>query len=479
MILDLEPKSVMKYFNEICSIPHGSGNTKKISDYLMEFAAEHDLDAVQDDLNNVIIWKKATEDKKNSEPVILQGHIDMVCVKEEWCQKNLETEGLDIEVKDGFISAKGTSLGGDDGIAVAYALAVLASEHISHPDIAAVFTVDEEIGMLGAAGIDLSDVKGTMMLNIDSEDEGIFLTSCAGGATVDCMLPVERKEQEGICFEVEFADFAGGHSGTEIDKNRANTNVLLGRLLMELSEIMPYSIVSMSGGEKDNAIAKIARAAFVVPEECADKFEEEILTFEKAIRNEYAKTEKTMRIIVNNIGKGAYFSMCQSSVIRTMMAMNYIPNGVQKMSADIDGLVQTSLNLGVLDFQENTVKIKYSVRSSVKSEKENLLLKITNLIQFLGGEVEVSGDYPAWEYKRESKLRNIMIEAYRELYGEDPKVEAIHAGVECGIMASKIENLDCISFGPQMYDIHTTKERMEIKSVERTWKLLINVLGRI
>lgn len=226
MVLNCEPQCVMKYFEEICSIPHGSGNTKLISDYLMDFAAEHNLKARQDESNNVIIWKDATADKKNSEPVILQGHMDMVCVKEDGITKDMDKEGLDLEIKDGFIEAKGTSLGGDDGIAVAYALAILADDNISHPDITAVFTVDEEIGMLGATAIDMSDVRGTLMLNMDSEDEGIFLISCAGGATAECILPVEWTKLNGTVYTVEFTGFCGGHSGTEINKNRANLSLI-------------------------------------------------------------------------------------------------------------------------------------------------------------------------------------------------------------------------------------------------------------
>lgn len=479
MILDYEPQNVMKYFEEICGIPHGSGNTKAISDYLMDFAANHDLDAVQDDMNNVIIWKKATEDKKDSDAIIIQGHIDMVCVKEEWCNKNLETEGLDLEVNDGVISARGTSLGGDDGIAVAYALALLEIDDISHPEIVAVFTVDEEIGMLGAIGLDMSDVKAKMMLNIDSEEEGIFLISCAGGATADCIIPAKKKTQTGIGYEVTFSGFTGGHSGVEIDKSRANTNVLAGRLMMELSDIMPYAIASLSGGEKDNAIAKISKIDFVIPEECATEFENKISAYEQVIKNEYGTTDPQLKIVYVNQGVAEYNVISQADIIRVIMAINYIPNGVQRMSADIPGLVQTSLNLGVMELREDDIILKYSVRSSVKSEKEALLHKIENLVQFLGGEVEISGDYPAWEYKKDSKLRDLMVQSYKELYGEEPKIEAIHAGLECGVMASKIEGLDCVSFGPQMYDIHTTNERMEIESVARTWKLLVNVLGRM
>lgn len=479
MILNYEPQNVMKYFEKICTIPHGSGNTKAISDYLMDFAAQHDLDAVQDDMNNVIIWKNATKDKKDSEAIIIQGHMDMVCVKEEWCHKNLEVEGLELEVHDGMISAKGTSLGGDDGIAIAYALAVLESEDISHPDIVAVFTVDEEIGMLGAIGLDMSAVKARMMLNIDSEEEGIFLISCAGGATADCTIPLRRNMQKGVKYNVTFSGFSGGHSGVEIDKNRANTNVLAGRLMLELFDIMPCAVSSLSGGEKDNAIAKISQISFVVPEECGAEFENKISEYEMMIKNEYGTTDPRMKIEYDNQGLAEYNVISNDDIIKVTMAINYIPNGVQRMSADIPGLVQTSLNLGVMELREDTMTLKYSVRSSVKSEKQSLLHKINNFIQFLGGEMEVSGDYPAWEYKKDSRLRKLIVESYKELYGEEPKVEAIHAGLECGVMSSKIEELDCVSFGPQLYDIHTTNERMEIESVARTWRLLTDVLGRI
>lgn len=479
MVLDYEPKEVMKYFEEICSIPHGSGNTRMISDYLMEFAASHDLDAVQDDMNNVIIWKKATDDKVDSEPVILQGHIDMVAVKDTDCDKNLDKEGLDLEIVDGYITARGTSLGGDDGIAVAYALAILAADDISHPEISAVFTVDEEIGMLGATGIDLSDVKGKLLLNMDSEDEGIFLISCAGGATAECALPMNRETVDGVAYDISFTGFAGGHSGVEIDKGRANTNVLIGRMMMELADIMPFGVIELYGGEKDNAIAKMSHGVVVVPSECTSQFEEFIDAYEGTIKAEYVGVEDSISITADKVGEGVYNSVDQSGLIKMCMAINYIPNGVQKMSANIAGLVQTSLNLGVMRLGENEMIMTYSVRSSVRTEKEFLLNKITTLVGFLGGDVQVTGDYPAWEYRAESRLRDVMVETYEKLYGEKPQLEAIHAGVECGILAGKIDDLDCVSFGPQMDDIHTTKERLEIASVERTWKLILEVLKAI
>jgi len=479
MVLDFEPKSVMKYFEEICSVPHGSGNTKMISDYLMEFAVKNDLEAVQDDINNVIIYKNATEDKKDSDPVIIQGHMDMVAVKDEWCQKNMEKEGLDLQVEEGFVSAKGTSLGGDDGIAVAYALALLESKDISHPKLTCIFTVDEETGMDGATNIDLSDVDGKILMNIDSEEEGIFLAGCAGGAGAKCILPMTRKIVDGKAYEIVFSGFTGGHSGVEIHKNRANANNLSGRLLMELMDICPVSVKKLEGGEKDNAIAKILRMTVVVDAAYEDALQNHIKEFEQTIRNEYRVSDPGLSIAAEYMGEGEFDVIEDASLVKLVMAINYIPSGVQKMSMDIPGLVQTSLNLGILNLKETELSISYSVRSSLQSEKDNLLKKIENFAMFLGGECVIEGQYPAWEYRPESRIRDLMVDSYRRLYGEEPKVETIHAGLECGIMASKIDNLDCVSFGPRIDDIHTTKEKMEIASVERTWKLLLDVLKNI
>ena len=475
-MLNIEPIEVFKYFEEICKIPHGSGNTRMISDYLVEFAKNRGLYVIQDEMNNVIIKKPATDDKKDAPTVILQGHMDMVAVKEEWCKKNLETEGLDLEVMDGYLSAKGTSLGADDGIAVAYMLALLDSDNLSHPNLECIITVDEEIGMLGATGIDLSEIEGKIMMNLDSEDEGVFLLGCAGGATVECEFECNRENAVGILYEVKLTGFKGGHSGVEIDKGRANANVIFGRLVKEIADKINIGLVSFNGGEKDNVIAKQVVSQMVVSADDVEEFEDLVTEINGTILNEFYGFEDSIKIDAIKKEAGCYPCMGGEGLSKMIVALNLIPYGVQAMSGYIEGLVQTSLNLGIMEYDRNILKLTYSVRSSLKTQKEALINKIKLLVNYLGGKTEVNGDYPAWEYKNDSRIREIMTESYEKLFGSTPKFEAIHAGVECGIMTDKIKNLDCISFGPQMHDIHTVNEKLSIESTERTWYLIQEVL---
>lgn len=476
----LEPKEVFHYFKEICKIPHGSGNVQQISDYCVDFAKQHGLKYRQDESLNVIIWKDGTSGYENSPAVILQGHIDMVAVKEEDCTKDMEKEGLDLEIQDGYLSAKQTSLGGDDGIAVAYSLALLASTDIPHPPLEAVFTVDEEIGMLGAAAIDLSDLKGKIMLNMDSEDEGIFLAGCAGGASVRCDIPVTKGTETGVRRTLTLKGFTGGHSGTEIICQRANTNILMGRILMELNNEMSFFVTSISGGEKDNAIAKVGKLELLIQPSDAQTFTETTEKITATLKREYEVTDPDMQIVITEDNEEketlVYHPSC---TMKLMLALVHLPYGVVKMSNDIKGLVQTSLNLGIIQETQDCVRLCYSVRSSVGSEKEWLIEKLYSLTEFLGGSCTIDGPYPAWEYKKDSKLREIICEVYEELYHEKPLIQTIHAGVECGLFSEKIPGLDCISFGPNILDIHTTNEHLDIASVERTWKLILEVLEKL
>ena len=476
----LQPKEVFKYFIEICQIPHGSGNVEKISNYCVDFAKEHGLRFRQDESFNVIIWKDGTAGYENSKPVILQGHLDMVAVKEDGCTKNMETDGLDLQIVDGFLEAKQTSLGGDDGIAIAYSLALLASTDIPHPPLEAVFTVDEEIGMFGAADLDVSDLKAKTMLNIDSEEEGIFLAGCAGGATVRCNFPIIRVCENGIKQTIHLKNLTGGHSGVEINCQRANANVLMGRILLELGKNINVSVISIGGGEKDNAIAKIGKLELLIAPEDKELFDSVMKDIINTIRHEYENTDSDMQIEVTGENLAAEYSIYHQSVsMKLMLALVHLPNGVVKMSNDIPGLVQTSLNLGIIAEKEDTVQLCYSVRSSMSSEKGLLIDRIYSLAEFLGGTCTTDGQYPAWEYRKDSPLRDVMVEVYEEFYGKKPLVQTIHAGLECGIMAEKIPGLDCVSFGPDILDIHTTKERLNIASVERTWKLILEVLKRL
>lgn len=482
---NIKPVRVFEYFEEICSIPHGSGNVDKISEYLVEFAKKHNLKYRQDESKNVIIWKDATEGYENASPVIIQGHMDMVAVKETDCDKDMENEGLDIEVvydeelKTDVITAKGTSLGGDDGIAIAYALAILESQEIPHPALEVVITVDEEIGMLGAVALDASDLRGEMLLNIDSEDEGIFTVSCAGGATVCTSIPYKKEIVNGDVLEIRIDGFLGGHSGVEIHKDRANANVIMGRVLLKLIDAMEVRIITINGGEKDNAIAKLSEAALAVLPENIEKAKQIITDTIEAVREEYRSTDPDIHVTLNVIENQVLEVMSFSATVKVMMALVHMPAGVQRMSHDVEDLVQTSLNMGIMRTNETSVDLSFSVRSSKAIEKDFLIDKIRSLTELLGGEIAVSGEYPEWEYKQESKLRDTMVKAYKMIYNAEPVVEGIHAGLECGVFASKIKGLDCVSFGPQMRDIHTTTEILSIESTERTWKLLLKTLEEL
>ncbi|MGI6064590.1 aminoacyl-histidine dipeptidase [Blautia sp.] len=469
-----EPKRVFYYFEELCKIPHGSGNTKQISDYLVSFAKEHGLEYVQDEMNNVVIYKPATKGYEDAPAVILQGHMDMVCEKRPDVEHDFTKDPLNISVQDGYVTANGTTLGGDDGIAVAYGLALLESEDIAHPALEVLITVDEEIGLLGAEGIDCSILKGKRLINLDSEAEGSLWISCAGGLSGISTIPVQRVEAEGQKAAVKITGLMGGHSGAEIDKKRANANVLMGRFLYSLQKETAYEIISLAGGQKDNAITREADAELLVEDinavkACAEKLQ-------KGFREEYAGTDEKITVEITDLGAASAKVLHPTSREKVLFFLMEVPFGIQKMSGTIDGLVETSTNIGIVKLGEDEFLGSSSVRSSVEAAGAALSDKICYLTEFLGGEYTVQGAYPAWEYRKDSPLRDRMVEVYEEMYGEKPNVVAIHAGLECGLFYKKIEGLDCVSLGPNMKDIHTSEEMLDIASTERVWKYLVKVL---
>lgn len=474
----LKPEKVFEYFEAICQIPHGSGNTKAISDYCVDFAKAHGLTWYQDDSNNVVIVKEGSKGYENSEPIIIQGHMDMVCEKENDVDIDFEKDGLKLYVDGDFLKAKGTTLGGDDGIALAYAFAILDDDTLEHPPLEVVITVDEEIGMLGAEAIDLSMLKGKKLLNIDSDEEGIFLTSCAGGLCADCAIPVVRTSQEGTLYEVKVSGLQGGHSGSEIHKERGNAIMLMGRVLNDLGKECSFSIESLSGGLKDNAIPRETTCRILMEEGQETEFVKLVSELDAELKKEYHTSDKDITVSCTRLETGSYEVLNPASVVKVLFMLRTVPCGVQHMSMDIEGLVETSLNAGIMKLENDMFSLCFSVRSSVTSRKYEVTDRLNFITEFLGGEVTVSGDYPAWEYKAESPLRELMAGTYRELFNEEPKIQAIHAGLECGILSGKIEGLDCISFGPNNYDIHTPKERLSISSTEKIWKLLVEFLKR-
>ena len=479
VLSEYEPREVFRFFEEICAIPHGSGNTKMISDYLADFAKKRNLRYIQDKLNNVIIFKDGSPGYEDSEPVILQGHMDMVCEKADGVKKDMEKEGLDLECDGEYISAKGTTLGGDDGIAVAYALAILDSDTIAHPPVEAIFTVDEETGMYGADYLDCSVLRGKTMLNMDSEDEGYLLAGCAGGAMSKCIIPVRKHFKYGKVVDIALSGLIGGHSGIEIDKGRANANKLMGRILGEAAKKMQINLITVEGGLKDNAIPRSCTAKVLINPNHTNILQDVLSEIVPVINNEFRVTDPDIMVKVTGYGANDYVVMDDASTDRVIKALRTVPDGVQRMSYDIMGLVQTSLNLGILKTEAEEVTMSFAVRSSLTSEKAELIDRLEALMSIVGGRVETSGDYPAWEYRGESRLRDLMIETFVEQYGEKPIVHTIHAGVECGIFSEKIDDLDAISYGPDMLDIHTFSERLNIESVRRTWEYTLAVLEKL
>lgn len=466
----------LDYFKEMCTIPHGSGNTKMISDWLVSFAKEHNLEYHQDEANNVIIIKEASAGCEEKNPVIIQGHMDMVAVSDADVTIDMTKEGLRLEQDGDFLYAKGTSLGGDDGIAVAYGLALLSDDSLKLPRIELVVTVDEEVGMLGADVIDVSPCKAKTMLNVDSEEEGIFLVSCAGGARIDLHFPMQEIQGDmGAAYKITVDGLIGGHSGTEINKGRANAIVILGQIIKKLYDSkLLLGFNSIKGGTADNAICNSAEAIVLCKPVEPELFE--IIKFE--VFEKYLSVETDAKMSLFRMAVEAEsLKWYRNSKFCACSFLTAIPNGVISMSKDIDGLVETSLNQGIIFMDENGINLSISVRSNIDEKKAELLKTITDIADNFEASYNVHGDYPGWAYRKESPLRDKMVSVYRKMYGAEPEIQALHAGLECGVFAKKIPDLDCISFGPNMFDIHTTKERLSLSSAERVWNFILEVLS--
>ncbi len=469
----LKPASVFRYFEEMCAIPHGSGNTKMISDYLVNFARDNGIRCIQDELNNVILFGEGTCGMESHWPVILQGHMDMVCEKDADCPLDMAVDGLDVTHDGEYVFAKGTTLGGDNGIAVAYAMALLADKSIPHPPLEVIITVDEETGMYGAAGIDLSSLQGKTLINLDSEEEGIFTVSCAGGGSATISLSAPRRAVYGPCIRLSVDGLKGGHSGAEIHKNRANANKVMGEFMSRIQKLMPLCLTSYVGGTKENVITYSSQATLVAMGTNLERINDVAAQLQSEIREQYDEPDALIQAFdVDALGGNSMTTEATAKVIALLCAAPY---GVQKMDEDMPGLVQTSLNLGVVKLGE-TFNATFSVRSSINSEKMEQLGQLEALAKIFDGEYTLNGQYPAWEYKKDSYVRDTMVRVYKEMYGKEPSVLGIHAGLECGLLSEKIPGLDCISIGPDMQDIHSSREKLNIASVERIWQFLLEVL---
>ena len=494
----IEPEKVFYYFEEISRIPRGSYHEKAVSDYLVGFAKERNITCYQDKLYNVVMQVPASKGRENEEPVILQGHMDMVCEVRPGVYKDMEKEGLELMVDGDYVYAKDTTLGGDDGIAVAYMLAIADDESISHPPLEYIITVSEEVGMEGANGIDLSMLKGHRMLNLDSEDEGIFLSSCAGGVSAHVTIPVSWvsiPDQPDMWYRLSVTGLLGGHSGCEIDKGRANANKLLGRALNEILTKVNFVVADLRGGKKDNAIPILAEAIIGIvndDQDSEEKLNSVINELNGILKNEYAvsdpdvmiKLEKQTEIastdsdsdvrIIQN-GNSAYVLSNESRDKVTTYLMT-VPDGIQNMSMSVKGLVEASLNIGILELKKDHLFAQHAVRSSVTTRKEYVVRQLEELASVLGGNVELKGDYPAWEYVEDSEVRKRAVKLWEKMYGKKPVVEGIHAGLECGLLAAKISGLDCVAMGPDITDIHTYNERLSISSTKRVYDFVVEFL---
>jgi len=478
VLSELEPRGVFACFERLCAVPHGSGNTKQISDLCVEMAGELGLQCRQEPCNNVIIRKPGSPGYENAAPVILQGHLDMVCVKTEGCGKDLTREGPEPVTDGEWVWAKDTSLGGDDGIAVAMIFAVLADETLPHPPIEAVLTVDEETGMDGAFALDMSDLKGTALLNLDSEEEGVFTVSCAGGVHADCFLPGVLQPLTGeVSYRLRLSGLQGGHSGTDIDKGRANANALMGRVLCSAAEQIPgLRLGDIRGGRFHNVICPMNEALAAVPPAGAAALERFVRDFGETLRNEYAGCDDGLTLEI----EAAAFdrALDAESSLRLLRMLVGLPQGVLAMSADFPGLVETSVNLGVMDMDGQGLRATLSVRSCIASRKEMAVQRIRAVAAAAGAEVAVNSGYPGWQYRRSSPLRERVEAAYRALTGKEGIIAATHGGLECGLFLEKKPELDVVSVGPELRDIHSVRERLNVASTARLYALVCEVLKR-
>lgn len=482
MLESIDYKKIFTYFEEISEIPRGSYHNEKISEYLVRFAKEHHLSYRVDEALNVIIKKPASADCRSQEPVMLQGHMDMVCVSEDGSH-DFENEGLPLKIDGDFIFSEGTTLGGDDGIALAYSLAILDSDEYTHPPLEIVFTTDEEVGMDGASALDTSDLKAKRLINMDNEEEGVLLVSCAGGASADISFSEPKQEKSGTQIRVALQGLAGGHSGTEIDKHPLNASILLGRLLFTAWREHPFSIISFTGGDKDNVITGSAEVRLLC-EGDGTEFVRILSGYAASLTEEISTAEPEAKFHIGD--PVACSTPCFSAEYTKgiLSFLNLVITGVQVMSSDVPGMVESSLNMGVAQTGEDGMSFAFAVRSQKETYRDHMLHKLEELSkcvmpQAVKHSFRVRGEYPAWDYKKDSVLRELMVKEFQRVFGREPEVKGIHAGLECGILAEKIPGIDIVSMGPDIHDIHTVHERLSISSAKKNFDFVLGVLEKL
>ena len=474
----LKPAKVFEYFEALCSVPHGSGNTKQISDLCVSYAKKLGLRYRQEPCNNVIIWKDGSAGYEDAAPIMLQGHMDMVCAKTDDCTKDMAKEGLDLRTDGQWVWADRTTLGGDNGIAVAMILAILSDDTLPHPPIEAVFTVEEEVGMDGAHALDPAGLHSRKLLNLDSEEEGVFTVCCAGGMRLDCLLPGEKQPLTGETgFRVTLSGLHGGHSGCDINLGRASANQQMGRVLYSAMERFPgLRLADIRGGRFDNVICPRSEALAALPAGSGEEFQAFVREFDAILKNEYAGCDDGIALTCERADlTAALDAQTTSRMLHVLLAL---PQGVQAMSADFPGLVQTSLNLGVMALEGDGLHFSYAVRSSVASQKAMLEQRVRSIVEHAGGRVDKRSEYPAWQYQRQSRLRDTVAGAYEAVYGRKGVIAGTHGGLECGLLMEKFPGMDAVSLGPELHDVHSPRERLNVPSTQRTYELVCEVLRR-
>ena len=475
-VSSLEPAEVFRFFREISAIPHGSWHTQAISDYLVSFAKDHGYRHVQDQAGNVVIYADAAPGYEEAPVLVLQGHMDMVCEKDPGVSLNMDSEPITL-MRDGeWLRADGTTLGGDDGIAVAFMLAILDDPAIVRPALECIFTTDEEVGMLGAEALDGSLISGRRMLNLDSEMDGIFTAGCAGGTHQVLTLHCKRSERRGQVLDLQVSGLLGGHSGEVPGRGRANASILLGRVLYSLYQESPFRLIRADGGTKDNAVPREACASLLFTGDVDKKeMKKTVKALHDAIHAEYQITDPGLAIsctwqdVDPKEPRTAFIKKDTRRIIRFLMA---VPDGLIEYMPGFDRMPQTSLNMGILKTAADGIEATFLVRSALNSQREMMNDRLKCIAAQFDGRVDVKGSYPAWEYRPQSDFRDMLVSLYKESTGKEPTVSVTHGGLECGLLSDKLPGLDCVSIGPRMSGIHTPKEKLHIASTAATWTYL-------
>ena len=477
----LKPEIVWGYFEEICKIPRPSRKEEKIAAWLMDFARQHQLEARQDEAGNVLIVKPATKGKENVPTVVLQAHMDMVCEKNSDVKHDFDKDPIVPYIDGAWVKAKGTTLGADDGIGIAAALAVITSEEIQHGPLECLFTVDEETGLTGAFALKPGFFNGKILLNLDSEDEGEMFIGCDGGIDTVIRLPYEKVVTPAHKFAVKITvkGLQGGHSGDDINKGRGNAIKILNRFLWDMNDKHGIQVASFEGGNLRNAIAREAAATILFDEILKETIRVDFNVYMAEMENVWQITEPGIKLDLESVELPSE-TLSQESTEKLLNSLYACPHGVFAMSFRMPGMVETSTNLAAVKFVEgNTILITTSQRSDVDSEKMNIAHMVAAVFEMVGAEVKHGEGYPGWAPNPNSKILKIAVESYKHLFGKEPIVRSIHAGLECGLFLEKYPGMDMISFGPTLRGVHSPDEKVDIETVEKWWKHLVDILKRV